>query len=75
MNGIQMAAQEFLPHYINNDLALPKDIKFDVGFGDFLWNIFTWTVEWSDIKYDQHAIFDFEDSKIFINKDYESPRL
>jgi len=57
-----------LPHYFNADLQLPEEAKFDVGFGDILWGIFTWHVELYNINYD-NAIWDFQDMTLNMTRD------
>jgi hypothetical protein len=49
---MKRALQHFLPHYINTDIQLPEEYMFDVGLGDILWGLFTWHMEWTDVKYD-----------------------
>jgi len=41
INSWKSAMQNFLPHYINADLALPDNYKYHVGF---LFDFLTWTV-------------------------------
>jgi len=41
---------------------------WNFGLGDILWGIFTYHVEWYNIKYDD-AIWDFEDLKINMTRD------
>ena len=66
--------EQFLPHYINTDINLPEELKFDVGLGDVLWRLFTWTIEWTDIKYDQ-AMWDFMDVKMKITRKLNTPLI
>lgn len=63
-----------MPHYIDSDLRLPNEIKFDVGLGDFCWGLFTWHIEWLNIKYD-NAIWDFNDVVFNITRILDLPLI
>ena len=65
------AMQSFLPHYINADLELPKTYKYKVGF---LFDFFTWTVNWANIKYDV-GTFDFTDIKFDLVSNFAEPMM
>ena len=65
------AMQEFLPHYINADLDLPKTYQYHVGF---LFDFLTWTVNWSNIKYDV-GTFDFKDIKFDLVSSFAEPMM
>jgi len=58
-----MALQKFFPHYFQFDLDIPRNIEFDIGFGDILWGIFTRHVSWSDIIY-ENPILDIMNIKV-----------
>ena len=63
--------QSFLPHYINADLDLPKTYQYHVGF---LFDFLTWTVNWTNIKYDV-GTFDFKDIKFDLVSSFAEPMM
>lgn len=65
---------QFLPHYINTDLQLPTEFNFDFGLGDYLWGLFKYHLEWTDVKYDQ-GTWDFVDVIVSISRKLNVPLI
>ena len=63
LDKLWMALQKFLPHYLEFDMNLPKNLEFDIGFGDILGGALTRHVSWSDITYES-PVLDIVDIKV-----------
>jgi len=62
---------QFLPHYVNVDLDLPKEYHYKLGlFFDFL----TYHIDWTNIKY-KTAELDIEDIKLDFTRSYDTPLI
>lgn len=46
MDQFKKAMEKFLPHFVNHDLHLPQDYKFDFSLG---MELLTWHFEWNHI--------------------------
>lgn len=63
-----------MPHYLNSDIKFADNLVYDFGFGDILWGLFTWHVEWNNIKYDP-AMWDFADMKVELTNLLDTPLI
>jgi hypothetical protein len=74
LTGFKEALRDFLPHYLTFDMGLPDYTAFQVGFGDFMWGLFTWHVELYDISYAQvQWDFDLMNLNMTKNEIYDMP--
>lgn len=48
VNSFKRAMEQFLPHYINVDLDLPKSYHYEFGL---FFNLLQWKIDWTDIEY------------------------
>merc|ERR1740117_2832690 len=71
IDSFKMAMQKFFPHYMNMDLNLPKEYKYE--FGMFL-DILSYKVEWTNITY-TNADLDIKDMKINLTTAHDTPMV
>lgn len=65
------AMVEFLPHYINHDIELPKKYSYTVGL---LFDFLTWQIDWRDIEYEM-GDFDIRDCQFGMVNQFNTPML
>ena len=67
INGFKHAMEEFLPHYINVDLDLPKSYHYEFGL---FFNLLQWKIDWTDIEY-SNVDLDIADIEIELSRSFD----
>jgi hypothetical protein len=71
MDALKSSMEKFLPHYVDADLNLPKEYKFDI---EFFLDILSWHYKWTNIKY-SNINMDIRDVKIQFTNRYDKALL
>lgn len=71
INSFKRAMEEFLPHYINVDLDLPKQYHYEFGL---FFNLLRWEITWTNIKY-SNVDLDIADVKIQLTRSFDKALL
>jgi hypothetical protein len=67
INSVKRAMEEFLPHYINVDLDLPKTYHYEFGL---FFNLLQWKITWTDIEW-SNVDLDIADVKIQLTRSFD----
>ena len=67
INSFKRAMEEFLPHYINVDLSLPKTYHYEFAL---FFNLLQWKITWTDIEY-SNVDLDIADVKINLSRNFD----
>ena len=62
---------DFFPHYVVADMMLPTYEKWTFNW---LFEYFSWTVEWKEISYDVPK-FDIEDISFTLTDRFDAPEI